>query len=87
MLLRINPFILVRFSYFSLCKAFKNEGYYCDNVEFEVETKHDCFNLGGDWVKYSFNFSSLVATQYFGIIFAFMEGWLNLVMGVMNFNG
>ena len=89
LLVRANAFMLFLFAYFclSLTKAFKNEGYYCDNVDFEVANKQDCFDWGGDWVRQGINMSSYVASVDFKILFSTTEGWMTIMTDMMNFNG
>ena len=82
---------LLIYYYFALVltKVYKEDGYYCENAYnyAKISTKEDCFNWGGNWVRYGINFSnvlnSLIALFYIGT----MEGWIMFMKNMMNFNG
>ena len=89
MILRLFCVMVLIFIFFPLVltKAFKGDGYYCDNAYQEVTTKQDCWNWGGDWVQYQINMSSPLHSLYFGILLTTMEGWMYLMSDFMNMNG
>ena len=90
LILSANVLMVLFFFFFCLflTKAFKNDVYYCDNAaDFAIVTKEDCFNWGGDWVKENINMSSVLSSQYYGILSVTMEGWIYIVIDLMNVNG
>ena len=90
LILRANVLMVLFFLFFCLflTKAFKADGYYCDNAGGPgIATREDCFNWGGDWVRENINMSSILSSQYFGILFVTMEGWIYKVIRLMNISG
>ena len=81
--------ILLIFSWINilLVKVFKDSEYYCDNAYEAVKTKNECFEWGGDWVKYKLNYSSIISALFFGTTMSGMEGWIYKVVGVMDLKG
>ena len=84
-----NMLMALIFLYFMLIlnKAYKDDGYYCDNIGLQVAGKQDCFNWGGDWVKDPIDLSSFVASLSFSLFSCTMEGWMYLMIRVMNMSG
>ena len=70
-----------------MVKLYKDDGYYCDNAHVAVKTKQECFEWGGDWVKYKLNHSSVVSAMLFSTTVSTMEGWVYQLMNAMDFNG
>ena len=70
-----------------MVRIYKDDEYYCDNAFRPVETKQECFESGGDWIKEKLNFASVPSVVFFGSIFSTMEGWLYKVIALMDANG
>ena len=72
-----------------LTKVYQDDGYYCDNAyaKATIETKQDCFNWGGDWVKYKLSFSNVMATNLNFFYIGTMSGWMYFMQKMMDFNG
>ena len=70
-----------------MVKVYKDDEYYCDNAFKAVKTKQECFESGGDWIKYKLNFSSVPATLFFGVATCSMEGWIYKITTLMDANG
>ena len=51
-----------------LVKLYKDDRYYCDNAHDIVSTKQQCFDWGGDWVRFDLNSSSVLTTLVIGIL-------------------
>ena len=85
-MLKIYPLFYASFFLFFI-KLYKEDEYFCDNVEFDVSTKEECFNCGGDWVKFTCNFSWLFTTIVEGTGINTMEGWIYGMMRMMDLSG
>ena len=82
-------FIIYFYFALILTKVYQDDGYYCDNAHQQatIETKQDCFNWGGDWVKHQINFSHVFSSLLSLFFIGTMEGWLYFMQKMMNFNG
>lgn len=90
-LIQLIVYSLLMYYFFALllCKFYKNDSYYCDNPSGNglIETRDDCLNWGGDWVKLHFNFSTPFHSLLYLFLVATMEGWSSLMTDAMDFNG
>ena len=82
---------LVIYFFFALIltKVYQNDGYYCDNAyeRATIVTKQDCFNWGGDWVKYKIHFTDVFSSLLSLFFIGTMEGWIYFMKNMMDFNG
>lgn len=82
---------LMTFYFFALILncLYRDDDYYCDNITVDevIETKYDCLNWGGDWVKRTLNFSNPFSSLLYLYLVATMEGWMVLMQNAMNLNG
>ena len=47
-----------------MVKVYKDDEYYCGNASMVANTKEECFEWGGDWVKYTLNYSSVFSAMF-----------------------
>ena len=87
--LLLITFIIYFFFALILTKVYKDDGYYCDNANESatINTKQDCLNEGGDWVKHQINFSHVFSSMLSLFFIGTMEGWVYFMQKMMDFNG
>ena len=87
-LLLLSAFLYYYFA-LVLVKLYKDEYYYCVNSAegFNVITKEDCFNYGGDWILKTMNNSNIFNALMYLFLVATTEGWITLMFPTMNLAG
>lgn len=88
-ILRLVVAISFFFTWISIVmvKVYKDDEYHCDNAYAVAETKEECLEWGGDWVKRTLNFQSLISTLVIGTAICVMEGWSYHMAETMDLRG
>ena len=88
-ILRLVVAISFFFTWISIVmvKVYKDDEYHCDNAYAVAETKEECLEWGGDWVKRTLNFQSLMSTLVIGTAICVMEGWSYHMAETMDLRG
>lgn len=76
----ITVYIMFFFSFFAV-KILKDRLYMCTNINFEdliIDTKSDCFDYGGDWIKKDFTFDNIADGLKTLFAICSTEGWIAL---------
>lgn len=76
----ITVYIMFFFSFFAV-KVLKNRFYVCENVnlkEYNLQTKYDCLDYGGDWIKKDFTYDNIAAGIFRLFAICNTEGWTAL---------
>ena len=64
-------------------KCFKGAFWYCNGLETEyleaIQSKTDCFDMGGDWLNHDFNFDNIFTAVEYMFVVANSEGWIPLM--------
>ena len=62
-------------------KLFKGSLYKCTNIEDKnfiesIETKSDCFDIGGNWINYDFSWDNFAESLFNLFVISTCEGWV-----------
>lgn len=76
----ITVYVMFFFSFFAV-KILKDRLYYCTNLSLNgisIETKADCFDYGGDWIKKDYSYDNIADGLYTLFAICSTEGWIAL---------
>ncbi|KAL4468538.1 hypothetical protein ABPG74_005041 [Tetrahymena malaccensis] len=71
-------------------KLLKDSGWMCKHLYYpsshDIVSKHDCFDLGGDWIESAYNFNSIIDSLQVLFMVQASEGWLQIMLDTFDSN-
>ncbi|EAR90588.2 cation channel family protein (macronuclear) [Tetrahymena thermophila SB210] len=71
-------------------KLLKDSGWMCKHLYYpsshDIISKHDCFDLGGDWIESAYNFNSIIDSLQVLFMVQASEGWLQIMLDTFDSN-